>query len=130
MDKDIYDFNKFTFEEILELTKNDLLEFTGMANVDFKLAPNDSRHITVDITTWKLTEKELLFSDYLKGIHFFYKMFSDKKTFNIGTYNEVIQATKGVNTIQIYTESIKWFTPEIKKKLKKNNYSFPDLHSI
>lgn len=130
MKKDINEFNKFTFKEILELTKNDLLEFTGMDNVDYKLASNDSRHITVDIATWEQSEKELLFSDCLKGIHYFYKIFTDNKRFNIGTYNEVIQAIKGANTIQIYRESIKWFTPEIKEKLMKNNYNFPDLHSI
>lgn len=114
--------------EIYTKTKKAFIEFTnGEISLDSKLELNEEKYLTVDLSNWNQSIKDILFTDCLQGIYYYYSIHSNKKSFDIGTYNSVIQAINGNAAIQIYKESIKWFTKEVKEKLIHNKYSFPNL---
>ena len=114
--------------EIYSQTKKAYLDFTKGISIDSQIELNKDKYLTVDLTQWNQEEKDLLFTDCLQGIYYYYENHTKRKSFDIGTYNSVVKAINNHKEIKIYKESVKWFNEKTKKKLKENNYSFPELN--
>jgi hypothetical protein len=120
--------NTQRFNEAFEKTKKSFLQFTdGGIPIDPNLELNNEKYLTIDLLNWNNDERNLLYTNSLNGVYYYYNTHSKRKSFDFGTYNSIIQSINGKNTIQIYKESIKWFSDEIKEKLEQNNYDFPEL---
>jgi hypothetical protein len=116
------------FNEAFEKTKKSFLDFTDSGiPIDPNLELNNEKYLTIDLSNWNNDERNLLYTNSFNGVYYYYNTYSKRKSFDFGTYNSIIQSINGNNTIQIYKESIKWFSNEIKQKLKQNNYEFPEL---
>jgi hypothetical protein len=116
------------FIKAFKKTKKAFLEFTGgKFPIDANLKLNSEKYLTIDLLNWDNDERNLLYTNSFEGVYYYYNKYSKRKSFDFGTYNSIIQSINGQNTIQIYKESIKWFSNSIKQKLKQNNYEFPEL---
>lgn len=116
------------FNEVYEKTKKAFFEFTnGEINIDQFIELNNEKYLLIDLTNWNEDERKLLYTNSLIGVYYYYNTHSKRKSFDLGAYSSVIQSIKGKNTVQVYKEGIKWFSDEIKQKLRLNNYSFPEL---
>tara|TARA_B110001452_G_scaffold79511_1_gene65018 strand:+ start:3565 stop:4410 length:846 start_codon:yes stop_codon:yes gene_type:complete len=134
--KPIYNIDNLRKQKLNNIyykTRQVFLEFIKNCNVKEEEIMNnesdssDDRYITVDLSNWNQKEKEVLFTDCLKGIYYYHVEHSQKKSFDFGTYRTIHKALDGYNKVEIYKESIKWFNSYIKEKLIENNYDFPDL---
>jgi hypothetical protein len=103
--------------------ENDLKKISGNRYLELKnyqLPESNEKHISVDLTNWSFKEKENLFLDILNGIKFYYQQYAKTKSFPVGGYNSVVSAINGNDKIQIYINSIKWFSEQSIHKLIKD----------
>src|SRR5690606_38633879 len=101
--------------EIYSKTKKAFSDFTKGISIDSQIELNKEKYLTIDLTQWNQEEKDLLFTDCLQGVYYYYENHTKRKSFDIGTYNSVVKAIKNHNEINIYKESIKWFNKKTKK---------------
>ena len=106
---------KSLFELIDELNRI-FKKLSGDKYIEFKkeqLPPNSENYTTIKLNNWNSQEKELLFIEVLKGIHFFFYKYSKEKSFPISGFNDVLNAVIGKDEIQVYSKRI----PKYSKKV-------------
>lgn len=54
--------------------------------INTKPDSSDGRYLKVDLTNWSQQEKERLFTDFLTGVYYYHIKYSQKKSFDFGTY--------------------------------------------
>ncbi|MCB0410312.1 MAG: hypothetical protein KDD29_08835, partial [Flavobacteriales bacterium] len=69
-----------------------------------------SNYISIDLSKWNTLQKENLLINILEGIHYYYFIYSNKKSFPITSFNEVYNVINGQKTIYIYKKSIPYFS--------------------
>src|SRR5690554_46989 len=100
--------NKSLFELIDELN-NAFENISGDKYSEFKnekLPINSENYSTIKLNGWTAKQKELLFIDALKGIHFYFYEYSKEKSFPVAGFNEILDAVVGKKTIQVYSKRI------------------------
>lgn len=79
---------------------------------------NNTKYLKIDLTDWKLEDKELLFLNVLKGINiWFLNLPKDNQSIPIGGFKSVIDSILGNDILYIYPKFHKGFNPDIKKKV-------------
>ena len=85
-------------------------------------------YVEVDLSHWNEEEKKELFLYVLRGINYATLiLYVNTYYFPIGDFNSVLKALEGDKTISINRNSIKWYSEDIKNKLREQGVIFEDL---
>ena len=85
-------------------------------------------YVKVDLSHWNEEEKKELFLYVLRGINYAtFILYVNTYYFPIGDFNSVLKALEGDKTISINRNSIKWYSEDIKNKLREQGVIFEDL---
>ena len=85
-------------------------------------------YVEVDLSHWNEEEKKELFLYVLRGINYAtFILYVNTYYFPIGDFNSVLKALEGDKTISINRNSIKWYSEDIKNKLREQGVIFEDL---
>lgn len=115
-----------TLIELIAIIKNELaLENNNDENDKleiFNLLPENS--YLIDLSQWNRIQKEQLFLSALKGLASFALVLNNKSFFPFFSFNSIINAINGQDSIYIDIHSIKWLPEEIKQLVTSQNINF------
>lgn len=114
-------------EEYIYILESELKVLAGNNYITWKsflLPKNSDTYLTVDLSEWNNEEREIILKDVLKGIHYYYFEYTNKRSFALGAYNEVINSFDGKNEIQIYKKAFKRFKSETLELLSNSQQRY------
>lgn len=116
-----------SFNEVFQKTKNAYLEFIKLYDNLPQIPYSESKYTEVKIDNWSELDRLQLFTSALNGILYFYEIHTNRKSFDLLSYNSTMEAVQGKKSLLIYDESVKWFDKHSKNELNKLGYNFPGL---
>lgn len=131
LDKNIVvKINKSSLFELLEMFNNALRtipEINYEESRKVQLEESNKFYSKVNLLNWSVFEKEMLFTNILRGLNIYYFVVSDMKSMPIGGFNSLMNAINGEKFVYVNNKSIKWFPEIIKEKLRQEGINFEDL---
>ena len=124
------EINSYDLDKLIEMFDSDFRQFAGelyeqFRKIDFK--DENDNFVKVNLRDWEVSEKKSLFAAALKGLNMYYFVLTNRSSFPVASFNNIMNAIAGNDTVYINKKSIKWFPNDIKVKLKSQNINFPDF---
>ncbi len=102
---------------LLETAQQELFKENYNEWKTYVLEKNHKDYLTIDLSFFSEIQIRMILTDTLAGIYFFHFEFTNRKVFQLGAFNEVINSLKGSKEIQIYRKAFPWFRKETLKIL-------------
>jgi hypothetical protein len=127
--KTMQEINLLSLKEIFDILDNELKIFSKehYSQVNSYVPQESNLSIRINIENWSFDEKEQLFKDILEGTYYFYFYFTKQKVFDAASLISVRNAIQGNSFVFVNKKAIKWFSSNIRSKLKSEGYVFRDF---